>query len=260
MQKKTKPKSLLYKNNLRLFLSIITIFFLTSSLKANTIYNLIKIPNLEIFKNKSSNGIKYLRAVKPFQVGVRNDNVTCFNSKNETIEKKFNLIEKNFSKYNSNFLKKINLKYIVLCENLTVSEISSAGVPNYKMRTLIIDIKFNKKHFERVLHHEVFHIINEGYKNFFKENEWKKFNSSKFKYAKCSTCSDRLGLSLLGNNKGFLTEYSMSTPSEDMAEIFSFLITDRKKIEKVALKDPILKKKISYIKKNLLKIDDQFKF
>ncbi len=193
-------------------------------------------------------------------MGVRNDNVTCFNSKNETIKKKFNLIEKNFSKYNSNFLKKINLKYIVLCENLTVSEISSAGVPNYKMRTLIIDIKFNKKHFERVLHHEVFHIINEGYKNFFNENEWKKFNISKFKYAKCSTCSDRLDLSLLHNNKGFLSEYSMSTPSEDMAEVFSFLITDREKIENMALKDNVLKKKITYIKNNLLKIDDQFKF
>ena len=128
------------------------------------------------------------------------------------------------------------------------------------MRTLIIDIKFNKKHFERVLHHEVFHIINEGYKNFFKENEWKKFNSSKFKYAKCSTCSDRLGLSLLDNNKGFLSEYSMSTPSEDMAEVFSFLITRREKIENMALKNYILKKKIIYIKNNLLKIDDQFKF
>jgi len=245
---------------LKLFLFTVIILISITSVKANTIYNLIKIPNLETYKNKSSNGIKYLRAVKPFQVGVRNDNVTCFNSKNDTIGKKFNLIEKNFNRYDSNFLKKINLKYIVLCENLTVSEIRSAGVPNYKMRTLIIDIKFNKKHFERVLHHEVFHIVNEGYKNFFKDNEWKKFNSSKFKYAKCSTCSDRLGLSLLDNNKGFLTEYSMSTSSEDMAEVFSFLITNREKIENIALNDTILKKKITYIKKNLLKIDPEFKF
>ena len=245
---------------MRLFLFTIIILISITSVKANTIYNLIKIPNLEIHKNKSSNGIKYLKAVKPFQVGLRNDNVTCFNSKNKVIEKKFYLIERNFNRYDSSFLKKINLKYIVLCENLTVSEISSAGVPNYKMRTLIIDIKFNKKYFERVMHHEVFHIINESYKNFFNEKEWKKFNSSKFKYAKCSTCSDRLDLSLLDNTKGFLTEYSMSTSSEDMAEVFSFLVTDREKIENKALKDPILKKKITFIKKNLLKIDDEFKF
>ena len=87
-----------------------------------------------------------------------------------------------------------------------------------------------------------------------------KFNNSKFKYAKCSTCSDRLGLSFLKENKGFVTEYSMSTASEDMAEVFSFLITDKKKIENKALTDTILNKKILFIKVNILKIDENFNF
>ena len=52
----------------------------------------------------------------------------------------------------------------------------------------------------------------------------------------------------------------MSTPSEDMAEVFSFLIVDRKNIENKALEDSVLRKKISYIKKTLLKIDQEFKF
>ena len=52
----------------------------------------------------------------------------------------------------------------------------------------------------------------------------------------------------------------MTTPSEDMAETFSFLITDKKRTEEKALKDPILNNKISYIKKNILKIDKNFKF
>ena len=34
------------------------------------------------------------------------------------------------------------------------------------MKTLILDIKFNEKYFERVIHHEVFHIINDGFKEF----------------------------------------------------------------------------------------------
>ena len=199
-------------------------------------------------------------ANKPFQVGIRNNNVTCFNSSRKTIDQNFELIEKNLNKYNSKFLKKINLKYVVLCENLSVSGISSAGVPNYKMRTLILNIKFNKKYFERVIHHEIFHLINDSYKNLFKDFEWRNFNNSSFKYAKCSTCSDRLGLSLLNNTKGFLTQYSMSTPSEDMAELFSFLIKDKKMLESMTLKDPILYKKVFYIKKNILKIDKNFKF
>ena len=245
---------------MKLFKIFILVLILISPADANTIYNLIKIPNLEIYKNNPSNGIKYLRAIKPFQVGIRNDNVTCFNSSIETLDQNFSLVQKNLNIYNSSFLKKINLKFVILCENLSVSEISAAGVPNYKMRTLILDIKFNKKYFERVIHHEVFHLINDTYKNFFSDEEWKKFNNSEFKYAKCSTCTDRLNLSPLVKTQGFLTEYSMSTPSEDMAEIFSFLIKDKKTVENIALKDPVLGKKISYIKKNINKIDKSFKF
>ena len=52
----------------------------------------------------------------------------------------------------------------------------------------------------------------------------------------------------------------MSTASEDMAEIFSFLIQNKKEIEDKLLNDPILKNKVTYIKKNILKIDNKFTF
>jgi len=170
------------------------------------------------------------------------------------------LIEKNLNRYSSVFLNKINLKYIVLCENLTVSQINTAGVPNQKTKTLIIDIKFNEEYFERVLHHEIFHMIDESHKEKFLYEEWKNFNNSEFKYAECSTCSDRLGLSLLKQDKGFVTEYSMSTPSEDMAEVFSFLMINKKMIENKASMDPILNNKILLIKNNIFKIHENFNF
>ena len=56
-----------------------------------------------------------------------------------------------------------------------------------------------------------------------------------------------------------LTEYSMSTASEDMAEIFSFLMTDKKLLE-ISKKDLIINKKISFLKEELLKIDGKFRF
>ena len=239
---------------------ILSILIFISSANANTIFYLIKIPNLEIHYSKSANGLKYLKAMKPFNVGIRNNNVSCFNSSEEDIEKKMHLIEKNLNRYSSVFLNKINLKYIVLCENLTVSQINTAGVPNPKTKTLIIDIKFNEEHFERVLHHEIFHMIDESHKEKFLYEEWKNFNNSEFKYAECSTCSDRLGLSLLKQDKGFVTEYSMSTPSEDMAEVFSFLMINKKMIEGKASIDQILNNKILLIKKNILKIHENFNF
>ena len=72
--------------------------------------------------------------------------------------------------------------------------------------------------------------------------------------------SSGLGLSLIKEHKRFVTEYSMSTPSEDMAEVFSFIITNKEKIEDKAKIDPILNKKILFIKKNILKIDETFNF
>ena len=92
------------------------------------------------------------------------------------------------------------------------------------MKTLILDIKFNEDYFERVIHHEVFHIINDQHKEIFKESEWIKFNNSEFKYAECSTCTEKLGLETYKKTKGFFTEYSKSTASEDMAEVFSHII------------------------------------
>ena len=239
---------------------ILSILIFISPANANTIFYLIKIPNLEIHHSKSMNGLRYLKATKPFNVGIRDNNVSCFNSSEEDIAKKMYLIEKNLNRYSSVFLNKINLKYIVLCENLTVSQINTAGVPNPKTKTLIIDIKFNEEHFERVLHHEIFHMIDESHKEKFLYEEWKNFNNPEFKYAECSTCSDRLGLSLLKQNKGFVTEYSMSTPSEDMAEVFSFLMINKKMIEGKASIDQILNNKILLIKKNILKIHENFNF
>ena len=80
------------------------------------------------------------------------------------------------------------------------------------------------------------------------------------KYGKCSTCTNKLGLSFLKEHKGFVTEYSMSTPSEDMAEVFSFLVYDKKKVDEKLINDAILKNKTSFIKNNILKISNNFSF
>ena len=241
-----------------LFKTILLFFFFITPLKSNTIYNLIKIPNLEIYKIDTENRLRYLYATKPFKLGLNvKKNINCSNSNKKTLDKKYKIIKRNLDTYSLNFLKKINLRYIVLCENLSIAEINTAGIPNSKTRTLILDIKFNENHFERAIHHELFHIINDNYKELFNENIWKNLNKRNFEYSKCSTCSDNWNLELLNNKSGFFTEYAKSTASEDMAEVFSHLIFYR---NKVYSNDPIIEKKILFIKKNVLKIDNTFKF
>jgi hypothetical protein len=230
-------------------------FFLITSANSNSIYNIIKIPNLEIYELKTPNKLKYFYATKPFRLGVQK-NIVCNNSDRDTYDKKYQIISKNLNRYSKEFLRKINLKYIVMCENLSISGINTAGIPDHLMKTLIIDLKFNDKYFERVIHHELFHIINDGFKDLFDEDEWRKFNEPNFKYADCSTCSKKLGLDTYKNTNGFFTEYSMTIPSEDMAEVFSHLITGNYK----NLEDKILNKKIKFIKDILNEVDNTFVF
>jgi len=221
-----------------------------SSLKADEIFNLVKIPNLEVYKLNNSNGLKYLNAKKNFLIGFEN-NIKCNKSNKKNLDKKFSLISKNLSMYDRDFLNRINLRFIVLCESLHISEINTGGIPDHKKRTLILDINFNEKYFERVIHHEIFHIIHDSFKIIFDEGVWSNYNDKTFKYAECSTCSDRLGLDLYNQTNGFLTEYSKSIASEDMAEVFSFLMTDEIKIKNMSKKDSILLNKIKYIEKGI---------
>jgi hypothetical protein len=238
---------------MNIIISFLLFFFLTFQVHANTIYNLIKIPNLEIYETNTPNKLRYLYAKQPFTIGVDN-NINCYNSEKKILDKKYKIIKKNLDKYDQKFLKKINLKYIVLCEDLSISKINTAGIPDNVMKTLILDIKFNEKYFERVIHHEVFHIINDSYKELFNEKLWSNFNIKEFKYAECSTCTNKLGLDTYKKTDGFFTEYSRSTASEDMAEVFSHLMIESN-LNDI---DPILKKKIQFIKLNLLKIDQSF--
>ena len=240
---------------MRVFKLILISFFLITSANSNSIYNLIKIPNLEIYKLKTSNKLKYFYATKPFRLGI-NKNIACNNSEKSTYDKKYQIISKNLNRYSKEFLRKINLKYIVMCESLSISGINTAGIPDHVMKTLIIDLKFNEKYFERVLHHELFHVINDSFKELFNEDEWKKFNKPNFKYADCSTCSRKLGLETYKDTNGFFTEYSMTIPSEDMAEVFSHLIIGNYKNSN----DEILNKKIKFIQNKLKEIDNTFIF
>jgi hypothetical protein len=233
-------------------LILLSLFIFTQA-QADTIYNLIKIPNLELYEINTSNKLRYVYAKQPFTIGVEN-NINCFNSEKKFLDKKYKIIKKNLDRYDQKFLRKINLKYIVLCEDLSISKIKTAGIPDNVMKTLILDLKFNKSYFERVIHHEVFHIINDSYKELFDEKIWSNFNVENFKYAECSTCTNKIGLDTYKKTDGFFTEYSKSTASEDMAEVFSHLMID----SDLSNIDPILNKKIQFIKNNLLKIDKDF--
>ena len=58
---------------MKLFKFILLCLFLSSAAKADTIYQLIKIPNLEIYNIKTENKLRYLYAKQPFTIGINNN-------------------------------------------------------------------------------------------------------------------------------------------------------------------------------------------
>ena len=58
------------------------------------------------------------------------------------------------------------------------------------------------------------------------------------------------------NTNGFLTEYSKTIPSEDMAEVYSFLITGKENIERIKKIDPIIFNKVEFIESKIKKINN----
>ena len=245
---------------MNLIRAILLLIFFITPLKANTIYNLIKIPNLEIYEINTKNKLKYFYAARPFRLGTQK-NIVCSNPDKKDLDIKYKTIYKSLSIYSYDYLKKINLKYIVMCEDLSISGLYTAGIPDNIMKTLILDIKFNEYYFERVIHHEVFHIAYLQHKEIFNDEEWIKFNTPKFEYAECSTCTKKIGLKKYDKTEGFFTEYSKSTASEDMAEVYSYMIYLKKnKINQIRKLDPILNNKISYIENKIKQIESSFIF
>ena len=236
-------------------LFILLLIFQFNFVKADEINYLLKIPNLKTYDLKSKNGVKYLTTNKGFQIGAKN-NISCEKLDKENLDSKFTLIKNNLDLYNQEFLKKINLRFVVLCQNLFISKINTAGIPDYKKRTLILDLMFNEKYFERVIHHEVFHLIQDSFPKIFNEEVWSNFNKKKFKYAECSTCTDKLGLDIYNNTNGFLTEYSKTIPSEDMAEVYSFIVTDKENIDQIKKIDPIIFNKVEFINSKIKEINN----
>ena len=152
---------------MRILLILILIAFITA-VKADEIYNLIKIPNLDIYKIDTKNKIRYLNTSNDFRIGL-DKNITCARTDSNNLSNKFFIIEKNLNSYSPSFLKKNNIRYLVMCENLFISNINTGGIPDTKKRTLIIDINFNPKYFQRMIHHEIFHMIQKSNSKYFDE-------------------------------------------------------------------------------------------
>ena len=239
---------------------IVLILLLSFAAKADQILELIKIPNLTLHKLENKSSLAYFKPTRDFFVGSSFKSVSCKKNRSQNFNEKYLEAQRSFDRYNDNFFKKIKLKYIVLCSELEIAGIPALGFANPEMKTLILNTNSNNLNFIRVLHHEVFHIIEHNFNDYFSNNSWSDLNTKEFKYSACSTCSNKYSLEKIYNSKGFVSEYAKSTISEDMAETFSFMMSNNNLILDMVNKDEILNKKVKKIKNIVKKLDVNHQF
>jgi hypothetical protein len=239
------------------------IFFLCNTTYANTIFESNKLNNIDYLKKikelenfdfslYSKNRIFLMYAYDNILAG-KKDNIQC-NKFNPDINK-INVLIHSLKKYDLDFLNKNNVNYIVLCENLKINNYLAAGFANSNVSTIILDFAIDKDMTERVIHHEIFHMIHSNYNTNFLNKSWSNKNNSNFTYKKCTNCGSEYSTELLDENQGFLTEYSKFSANEDQAEVFSFWMTNINTINIISKNDIILKNKVDILKKFLNEIN-----
>ena len=239
---------------MKLNILILLLFFTIFQSKADQIYELIKIPNLKIYQIDKENNLRYLTPKKDFVTNSGINNVSCKKSNNYKVEKKYIKTKNELNVFKKALFEKIKLKYIILCEKLKVGEINALGFANPEMETILLNINTNDDDFERVIHHEIFHIIENNYKKFFPDSVWAKFNNPSFYYSGSSTNPEAYDLAKLAKTNGFFSEYAKYSISEDMAESFSFINSREKYVSEVINLYKILDKKVIFIKEGMSKI------
>ena len=236
---------------MKLNILILLLLFAIFQSKADQVYELIKIPNLKIYQIDKENNLRYLTPKKDFVTNSGINNVSCKKSNNYRVEKKYIKTKNELNVFKKAFFEKIKLKYIVLCEKLKVGEINALGFANPEMETILLNINTNDDDFERVIHHEIFHIIENNYKKFFPDSVWAKFNNPSFYYSGSSANPEAYSLAKLNNTNGFFSEYAKYSISEDMAETFSFINSRKEYVSKTVDLDEILNKKVNFIKEGI---------
>lgn len=201
------------------------------------------------------------------QNSIRYDNIYYVKKENKDnifLLKYLYLLQKELSKYPESFLNDISINEVLIVKNLFYYSKAAEGAYNPKNKILILDFLRSKDNpivQTHNIHHEIYHVFTANYDYYLNINKWSAFNEATFKYSqdynKFYKINSRFKPQQI--NKGFISLYSMSSPLEDMAEIYAALMikSQAKLLNDWAKDDEILKKKIDFIKDFSLKISSK---
>jgi len=174
------------------------------------------------------------------------------------------LFDEEIQKYPPGFFKKEALKEIYFVKKLFHKEDDAEGLYDYRKKVIFFDFANQRgggvmtRH---NIHHEIFHVLDTN-TFYWKDIDWEDLNEPDFKYIKTGKVlidgQKNAENYFAPQRKGFVTYYAMKSAYEDKAEVYAclFVKSQFRLMHEWASKDPILAKKIQYVKRFLHEYSD----
>ena len=213
--------------------------------KANDFIELIKIAKL--FQ------IEIITYNHAFPIKTTHGPINGKNADKKSLEPYVLIFAQEFSLYNPDIIKKMQLKRVVFCVDLSFDGQLRGAVPDFEHNTLYLDIAcgaYLKLYQREVIHHELFHIIDwrdDG--NLYKDEVWSALNPKSFAYGTGGKNAQNPDSGVLTDKyPGFLNHYSTTGVEEDKAEVFAKMMLEQAYLKERIKKDKVLSEKVERMK------------
>jgi hypothetical protein len=203
-------------------------------------------------RRSSARGVELLRAARPFVLQLAPRPLNCGAATAQQTKAPAAVIAKQLERYPKRFLAAVGLERILLCRGLTEAGKAYPSMPNVQ-HTLILDVNVGGKFMERLLHHELFHFADFADDGKLKgDTAWARLNEKHVVYGFGGHLERGPGSADWSEQRtGFVTAYAMSAIEEDKAELYSFVMTDPRRVAARSAVDPVVQKKVAYLTRAL---------
>jgi|GEM_PF-1997953 len=172
------------------------------------------------------------------------------------------LFQQEFNKLPVALVQKMDLRHIVLLQQLAVAEQPRSAVPDYVHEVLYYDTsdtrgKPDMPHQRHVVHHEFYHMLEQQFYGsaYYRDPLWQQLNPVGFAYGNGgATARDPKVAKFSHPAPGFINHYAMSGLEEDKAELWAVLWTTHgwAAVQPMVLSDVILQRKVQLLVSQLV--------
>src|SRR5437867_616460 len=156
------------------------------------------------------------------------------------------VIETALSRLPDDALKRLHVRYLILCSQTTANGRRIGGIPVPPLDLLMVAVGTSRKNNAYLPHlflHELYHLIEYRF-NTYQDREWdRRFSGYSNDYGSAT------GVRIASGRPGFLNSYAETFPHEDRAELFASLVLEPDAVAThiKATNDQVLREKALYL-------------